>query len=638
MGLWRCVYASKEIWMTRLGSKLLIRELIQQLYDQTQEAVRDQNEIRKDISFVYVIAKALDAWHSLHTTIPMILAYPLYASVIIKKKLISLGYEANFQKTDDTKNIDGNTAMDIMRQIFGRADRETKCYYEVSFSENAHFQFGYNVFNMENASDMSFDKSYYRSPGDSATGFGFGVNGNIYYGGEEYPYMENLGKTPLKDKTFGVLVNFHTLSIHLVREGEMGPPAFGMNSIFSPKIQAQQAYMIKTHPLVPCFALKLITLEKDKERAFIRVNFGDRKFLFNVNSASCDNHLAHLPSKAVDSIVITDSATVDPKLKQTQDEEYSLQMMTEKNFIKSSIFQDALKSFSLFPPSNYRRSMATTIIQKAWRRYKGRKERANTREKQRKASQVIQRMVRIWLKRIREYKSDSALKIQRFWRIKCFIWKALLRCIYRRPLSILNHAAKIIQGRWKRYRAWKVFKQSPFAFKYNAKLEDIENAVHLIVEWWRPRFARLKNTKRGQLFNVSARVIQSVYRGYRLRRQLRPDLRRKLKAVGAMLITKRVVLLQTAAAFVIQKFVRRIRTRKVREGRINMRNYAATKIQAAFRGYWIRAYIKVRFNYGEAIYLMAVGRSLMNCHYILKMYKPCGIVCPTRQTTGSQHT
>ncbi len=39
----------------------------------------------------------------------------------------------------------------------------------------------------------------------------------------------------------------------------------------------------------------------------------------------------------------------------------------------------------------------------------------------------------------------------------------------------------------------------------------------------------------------------------------------------------------------------------------------------------------VRFTYGESVYLSAVARALRACHYSIKQYKPCGIVCPKRE-------
>ena len=41
----------------------------------------------------------------------------------------------------------------------------------------------------------------------------------------------------------------------------------------------------------------------------------------------------------------------------------------------------------------------------------------------------------------------------------------------------------------------------------------------------------------------------------------------------------------------------------------------------------------MRFSYGQTIYLNAVCKSLKNSHFILKMYKPCKIVCPNERKT-----
>ena len=38
----------------------------------------------------------------------------------------------------------------------------------------------------------------------------------------------------------------------------------------------------------------------------------------------------------------------------------------------------------------------------------------------------------------------------------------------------------------------------------------------------------------------------------------------------------------------------------------------------------------MRCSYGESVFLNAVYNGLAECHYILKLYKPCGIVCPYR--------
>jgi hypothetical protein len=38
--------------------------------------------------------------------------------------------------------------------------------------------------------------------------------------------------------------------------------------------------------------------------------------------------------------------------------------------------------------------------------------------------------------------------------------------------------------------------------------------------------------------------------------------------------------------------------------------------------------ISIRFSYGQAVFLNAVCKGLRISHFILKMYRPCRIVCP----------
>jgi hypothetical protein len=101
--------------------------------------------------------------------------------------------------------------------------------------------------------------------------------------------------------------------------------------------------------------------------------------------------------------------------------------MLEKTFIKNSMVAEPLRSFSQFPPSVYRRSFAATKIQRAFRRYRGRKLRKAIREKQYHAAVIIQRAARRKLVRIRSLKNDAAFIIQKAWRRKLFIKVAIMR-------------------------------------------------------------------------------------------------------------------------------------------------------------------------------------------------------------------
>ena len=44
--------------------------------------------------------------------------------------------------------------------------------------------------------------------------------------------------------------------------------------------------------------------------------------------------------------------------------------------------------------------------------------------------------------------------------------------------------------------------------------------------------------------------------------------------------------------------------------------------------------LHLRCSYGESVFINAVYSGLAECHYIIKLYKPCGIVCPYHPTTN----
>lgn len=45
--------------------------------------------------------------------------------------------------------------------------------------------------------------------------------------------------------------------------------------------------------------------------------------------------------------------------------------------------------------------------------------------------------------------------------------------------------------------------------------------------------------------------------------------------------------------------------------------------------------ISIRFSYGQAVFLNAVCKGLRVSHFILKMYRPCRIVCPRDRDSGN---
>jgi hypothetical protein len=110
------------------------------------------------------------------------------------------------------------------------------------------------------------------------------------------------------------------------------------------------------------------------------------------------------------------------------------------------------------------------------------------RREQFRAASLIQARARLKLYHIRIRKNRAASSIQRAWRRRVFIWIALLRCIYRCPITELHAAATVIQTRW---RAWHLYKNNPIASKYRQTLDVIQRAVNRIGAWWQPRGVRL---------------------------------------------------------------------------------------------------------------------------------------------------
>ncbi|KAH6572637.1 hypothetical protein BASA60_006523 [Batrachochytrium salamandrivorans] len=262
---------------------------------------------------------------------------------------------------------------------------------------------------------------------------------------------------------------------------------------------------------------------------------------------------------------------------------------------------------------------------RAWRRFKGKKMRERVKKEQYAAAIIIQRIVRRKLREIREIKNQSAGKIQRFWRHKRFIWIALLRCVYQQPIAELHRAATVIQRKW---RHWHMFKNSPLASKYQMKIEVLQKAANTIIWWWRPLYARMTEISEARRRTKAATNIQRVYRGYALRKLLRPELRQKLSNIGAAVAKARHSLLEIQSTYVLQRAWRRVLQHRVQIGKTTARNKAAMRVQSLWRGYWVRSHTPLRFTYGEAVFLMAVCKALRHSHFILKMYKPCGIVCP----------
>lgn len=179
------------------------------------------------------------------------------------------------------------------------------------------------------------------------------------------------------------------------------------------------------------------------EKPVIALNFGP-SFSYRVNASSFNENVAHSEFQASIEGKLVDSTDLIEKSASEEEERHLLVHLSlitqnsERALYKAALNSFEPKSYSRFPPSVYKRSIAAMKIQRSWRRYSGRVMRQNLRIAQYNAASIIQQFARIKLKKIRMLKNVAAAIIQKNWRRKKFVWIALFRCIYQRPIPEVN--------------------------------------------------------------------------------------------------------------------------------------------------------------------------------------------------------
>ncbi|KAJ3300337.1 hypothetical protein HK104_001755 [Borealophlyctis nickersoniae] len=659
---WECAYATAGPWLNRLMARPTVCELVLRTLAQLESQV--SSPVADELSYVHLLARVIDAVHPTHQLQASVLAYPLSGVSILKRRLISLGYNVG-PGGEESTTLDAKTAVSIVKEISMRLETEHRFYFEFSAPDKTPWRVGFV------SAKYMLEDDHNGYPGQDEFSVGFSHDGTVHWNGKRRSYTNKPDDSLffMGTRTFGVLTDLYAGTIRLVIDGKLQTVAFGAGaSAFKESQQEEQWNLIMTSQLIPMLALSDANASQYSEKPQIRVNFGDLPFSYSVAALPCNAILQFQPSKcklermpkrfqkqadelydvALDTISVIDG-DIDGRESINDEEEEKLNLVlvmrkwfdllriyfkiVEKNTLRVSLIPEPLKSFSQFPPSIYRRSLACTRIQRVWRRFRGRRIRNKIREEQYVAATLIQMMARKKLRKIRALKNDAAAKIQKNWRRKKFIWLALLRCIYQQPIPELHRAATVIQRKW---RHWAMFRNSPIASKYNARIEDILHAISVIIAWWRPLYKRFSEVKRLREKHEAATNIQRVWRGYYLRQLLRPDLRRKLRDLGESVARHRQELLRIRGAYILQNAWRTYVIKRVRADKLRTRNRAAARIQAFWKGYWVRSHIHLRFTYGEAVFLTAVCKALRNCHFILKMYKPCGIVCPRREVSYSR--
>ncbi|TPX41026.1 hypothetical protein SeMB42_g05767 [Synchytrium endobioticum] len=608
------------------------------------DTIGDMYIFQDDMSAYLLVARILDLVHGTHGLQSSLLVNPRDAVLILRKKLTSLGYEvADFD--DGGVKSEKLDVFRIVELIQTRLLAEMRLYFEFTVNATTEWLVGVWVENK--------DHGVPEYPGSNAHSMGFCSDGTIHWDGVSIPYQTRDADAPQAGtRTVGIMMDMKWFALHMVEDGTVHPAAFGNGAEGFNNVQVQaQMELMRTQPLLPFFALKTVNngpssaaLSHDASRAtspsvydkpVMHVNFGNGNYFSNTShtfafpienvSIPYDSLAARSQPRSYTStffstdIPIQSASATLATLQQQQAAATVVDEAAMADFFKASLIKDPPKSFSQFPPTTFRKSLAASIIQRAWRRRVARRIRQRIKMEQYAAACIIQRLARRWLAEFNAKRDVAAALIQRNWRKTLFFKYALIRCRYQIPLSMLHKSASLIQRSWRITKARRV--RIPDARLLVMREAKIRAKTKIVLWWTEMKQRKLQRRKRWAVID-----IQRCWRGYQLRKMLRSDLRVRLMNLGASVARHRHELLRVRAVLMLQSAWRAYRVRKIAHDSNKIRHKAATRIQAAFKGYWVRRHIHLRFTYGESVFLAAVCRALRNCHYILRAYRPCALV------------
>jgi hypothetical protein len=236
---WHCIYATAGAWTVKTYAKPLIKDIVSQSLESLKQNANDE------YSYIHLIARTLDLVHPTHQLQAQVLAYPLYGSQILRKRLVARAYYVAKANDDVSYIVDAKTAIDVFKQIEKRLEKELRTYFEFIVPYKSYWRVGLALGN------KYVSHEYIGYPGENKISFGFDYTGKILHDGKtlEYvfvtSYVDSLTETNTlgASKILGVIVDLYKGNIHLVVDGKIQPAAFGGNALaFSPEEREFQKY------------------------------------------------------------------------------------------------------------------------------------------------------------------------------------------------------------------------------------------------------------------------------------------------------------------------------------------------------------------------------------------------------------
>ncbi|KAJ1513620.1 hypothetical protein HMI56_002096 [Coelomomyces lativittatus] len=403
---WGCVYAVRGCMRALLSSVPLDLELLELAHAHAVKMMEAPN-----VSGLQLLALILDELHEGSQMLSEVITYPMQAFPLLKKKLWALGYHH--------EEGEGQFVLNVLEQMKLKWMETCRCMFEFSLPPLVGWRVGLH-FGKACIKDVGY-------PGEDPFSFGIGHDHHVYYNGTATFYEHYDQRIPYNGiglRTFAILIDFYKGSLHLGCGKTLLPPAFGYGaSHFSSDVQNTQAQMIKTRLLIPMFALEGKSMERTKDQIEMRVNFGLYPFQCTIPSQSINALLALKDPTTFETKSVFEPPKLDAKDKE---EEEKLYLAFEKTQFRTAMVSEEDRSWSQFPPSVYRRSLAATKIQRAFRIFRGRKWRKQLWITQTNAVIKIQRAARKRLAILHQKQYLAAKIIQKNWRKSMYLQLRLM--------------------------------------------------------------------------------------------------------------------------------------------------------------------------------------------------------------------
>ena len=169
---WATAYASEGVWSARCLSKQLVRDIV----IQTLQQVKLNQDNGKSFSYLHSLARIFDLVHPTQNVQSAIMAYPINAISILKKRLASFGYHS--MPNEDPNVLDNIQTAEYIRQINRKLDKEMRAYFEFTVPHRVAWRIGFSI---HPGTYSQEDQTHF--PGQVANTFGIGSDGNAYFEG-----------------------------------------------------------------------------------------------------------------------------------------------------------------------------------------------------------------------------------------------------------------------------------------------------------------------------------------------------------------------------------------------------------------------------------------------------------------------